>query len=209
MVLSNSPGPETLTELVDRLRPPARAAGAAEAAAGDIVGVTVPLKASRPVPVEPLRGKPVIDINNYYPDRDGHIAELDDESTTVTEALVSLLRPAAGPSPGVARGKAFKPLRHPPRHLAAPGRSLGAFRASHRRRRRRGQAGGDRLPGLDRVRRLGRRPALRRLALPARHRRLRPALRRPRIDVPHLAGRQVTAEMLKEKLGAAVRYRDL
>src|SRR5918993_3666732 len=64
-----------------------RAAGAAEAAAaGDIVGVTVPLKASRPVPVEPLRGKPVIDINNYYPDRDGHIAELDDESTTVTEA---------------------------------------------------------------------------------------------------------------------------
>ena len=88
-----------------------RAAGAAEAAAaGDIVGVTVPLKASRPVPVEPLRGKPVIDINNYYPDRDGHIAELDDESTTVTEALVSLLRPAAGPSPGVARGKALNNL---------------------------------------------------------------------------------------------------
>ena len=49
--------------------------------------VTVPLKAYREVPVEPLRGKVVIDTNNYYPDRDGHIAELDDESTTVSELL--------------------------------------------------------------------------------------------------------------------------
>ena len=39
------------------------------------------------VPVEPLRGKVVIDTNNYYPDRDGHIAELDDESTTISELL--------------------------------------------------------------------------------------------------------------------------
>ena len=29
----------------------------------------------------------VIDTNNYYPQRDGHIAELDDESTTVSELL--------------------------------------------------------------------------------------------------------------------------
>jgi 8-hydroxy-5-deazaflavin:NADPH oxidoreductase len=49
--------------------------------------VTVPLKAYREVPVEPLRGKTVIDTNNYYPDRDGHIAELDDESTTTSELL--------------------------------------------------------------------------------------------------------------------------
>src|SRR5206468_4029275 len=49
--------------------------------------VTVPLKAYREVPVEPLRGKVVIDTNNYYPARDGHIAELDDESTTTSELL--------------------------------------------------------------------------------------------------------------------------
>ena len=49
--------------------------------------VTVPLKSYRQVPVEPLRGKVVIDTNNYYPQRDGHIAELDDESTTTSELL--------------------------------------------------------------------------------------------------------------------------
>ena len=32
------------------------------------------------VPVEPLNGKVVIDTNNYYPQRDGHIAELDSEA---------------------------------------------------------------------------------------------------------------------------------
>lgn len=88
VVLSNSRGPETLVDLVSELGDRARAATAAEAAeAGDIVVVTVPLKAYRDVPVEPLRGKTVIDTNNYYPDRDGHVTELDDESTTTSELL--------------------------------------------------------------------------------------------------------------------------
>ena len=88
VVLSNSRGPETLADLVAELGPRARAATAAEAAAaGDIVVVTIPLKAYREVPVEPLRGKIVIDTNNYYPQRDGHIAELDDGSTTSSELL--------------------------------------------------------------------------------------------------------------------------
>jgi len=88
VVLSNSRGPETLAELVDQLGPRAGAATASEAAAvADIVVVTVPLRAYREVPVEPLQGKVVIDTNNYYPDRDGHIAELDDESTTTSELL--------------------------------------------------------------------------------------------------------------------------
>jgi predicted dinucleotide-binding enzyme len=88
VVLSNSRGPETLADLVEELGPRARAATAAEAAAaGDLVVVTVPLKAYRDVPVEPLAGKVVIDTNNYYPERDGQIAELDDESTTTSELL--------------------------------------------------------------------------------------------------------------------------
>ena len=49
--------------------------------------VTVPLKSYRSVPVEPLRGKIVIDTNNYYPQRDGNIPELDNESTTTAELL--------------------------------------------------------------------------------------------------------------------------
>lgn len=93
VVLSNSRGPETLAELVEQLGPRARAATASEAAAdGDIVVVTVPLRAYREVPVEPLQAKVVIDTNNYYPDRDGHIPELDDESTTTSELLQQHLR---------------------------------------------------------------------------------------------------------------------
>jgi 8-hydroxy-5-deazaflavin:NADPH oxidoreductase len=88
VVLSNRRGPDTLSDLVAELGPHARAATPAEAAeAGEIVVVTIPLKAYRDVPVEPLRGKVVIDTNNYYPQRDGQLAELDDESTTVSELL--------------------------------------------------------------------------------------------------------------------------
>jgi 8-hydroxy-5-deazaflavin:NADPH oxidoreductase len=88
VVISNSRGPETLAPLVAELGPNARAATPTEAAqAGDIVVVTVPLKNYRQVPVAPLAGKVVIDTNNYYPQRDGHIPELDNESTTTSELL--------------------------------------------------------------------------------------------------------------------------
>src|SRR5881227_2846564 len=88
VVISNSRGPSTLSALVAELGPRARAGTAMEAAqAGDIVVVSVPLKSYRAVPVEPLAGKIVIDTNNYYPQRDGRIPELDDESTTTSELL--------------------------------------------------------------------------------------------------------------------------
>jgi predicted dinucleotide-binding enzyme len=88
VVLSNSRGPQTLTDLVDELGDGARAGTAEEAAAaGDLVVVTVPLKAVDDLPVEPLRGKVVIDTCNYYPDRDGRIAPLEDESTTTSELV--------------------------------------------------------------------------------------------------------------------------
>jgi len=83
VVVSNSRGPETLAETVAELGPRAEAdtaQGAAER--GEIVVVTIPLKAYRSVPIEPLAGKVVIDTNNYYPQRDGQIAELDDGSAT-------------------------------------------------------------------------------------------------------------------------------
>jgi len=88
VVLSNSRGQDTLDGLVKELGPRARAGTAEEAArAGDVVVVTIPLKSYRSVPVEPLAGKVVIDTMNYYPQRDGHIRELDDESTTTSELL--------------------------------------------------------------------------------------------------------------------------
>ncbi|MET0694701.1 MAG: NADPH-dependent F420 reductase [Propionibacteriaceae bacterium] len=88
VVLSNSRGPETLADLVSELGPKARAATAAEAgAAGDLVVVTVPFKVFKDLPVEPLAGKIVIDTNNYYPQRDGQFAELDNGSTTSASLL--------------------------------------------------------------------------------------------------------------------------
>ncbi len=88
VVLSNSRGPQTLGGLVDELGPHARAATPEEAAeAGDLAVVTIPLHALGTVPVAPLAGKVVVDTNNYYPQRDGQISELDDETTTVSELL--------------------------------------------------------------------------------------------------------------------------
>ena len=88
VVLSNSRGPDTLAELTATLGPLARAATPAEAAAaGDLVVVSIPLRAYRSVPAQPLAGKVVMDTNNYYPQRDGQIAELDDSSTTGSELL--------------------------------------------------------------------------------------------------------------------------
>jgi 8-hydroxy-5-deazaflavin:NADPH oxidoreductase len=88
VVLSNSRGPETLNDLVAELGPLATAGSGARAAeAGDIVVVAIPLKAYPSVPDKPLRGKTVIDANNYYPERDGHFAELDDGSLTSSGLL--------------------------------------------------------------------------------------------------------------------------
>ena len=88
VVMSNSRGPGTLAALVAELGSEARAATSLEAAtAGEIVVVSIPLKNYREVPVAPLAGKIVIDTSNYYPQRDGHIPELDNESTTTAELL--------------------------------------------------------------------------------------------------------------------------
>lgn len=78
VVIANSRGPETLADLVAELGPKARAATAAEAAElGEFAVVTVPLAAYQDVPAAPLAGKIVLDTNNYYWERDGHIDALD------------------------------------------------------------------------------------------------------------------------------------
>ncbi len=88
VVIANSRGPETLADLVAELGSKARAATAAEAAqAGDAVVVTVPLGKIDQLPVEQLAGKIVLDTNNYYFERDGHIEALDKGETTTSELL--------------------------------------------------------------------------------------------------------------------------
>ncbi|MCU1405217.1 MAG: oxidoreductase [Glaciihabitans sp.] len=105
VVMSNSRGPETLSDLVAELGDNATAATALDAAiAGDIVVVTVPLAAIETIAAAPLAGKIVIDTNNYYFERDGHIAELDDETITVSEILANHL-------PGATVVKAFNNIQ--------------------------------------------------------------------------------------------------
>ncbi|MGM1017178.1 MAG: NADPH-dependent F420 reductase [Actinomycetota bacterium] len=88
VVIANSRGPETLDALVAELGPRARAATPEEAgAAGDVVVVSVPLRALDKLPVEPLAGKIVLDTNNYYFERDGRIPELDRGETTTSEMV--------------------------------------------------------------------------------------------------------------------------
>lgn len=121
VVLSNSRGPETLQDLVADLGPHARAGTPAEAAAaGDLVVVTVPLKNIDDVPAEPLRGKVVIDTCNYYPQRDGQVASLEDESTTTSELVQAHL-------PGSHVVKAFNNIYFG--HLATLARPAGAERS--------------------------------------------------------------------------------
>jgi predicted dinucleotide-binding enzyme len=88
VVLSNSRGPQTLRDLAAELGPLARAATGEQAAAdSDIVVVAIPVRAYDGLPAGPLAGKIVIDAGNYYPQRDGQIAELDDGSLTSSELL--------------------------------------------------------------------------------------------------------------------------
>jgi len=78
IVLSNSRGPESLREMVARLGSRTRAGTITEAAAaGDLVVVTIPIRAYRQVPVEPLRGRVVIDTLNYDPERQGAVPEIE------------------------------------------------------------------------------------------------------------------------------------
>jgi 8-hydroxy-5-deazaflavin:NADPH oxidoreductase len=91
-VLSNSRGPQTLLDLVAELGPRSRPATAEEAAAaGDIVLVSVPVRAYPQVPAAPLAGKLVMDTGNYYPQRDGQIAELDAGSLFDSQYLQQML----------------------------------------------------------------------------------------------------------------------
>jgi predicted dinucleotide-binding enzyme len=88
VVLSNSRSPDTLNDLVAELGPMARAMTPDDAAeAGDLVVVATPLAAISHVPVRPVVDKAVIDANNYYPPRDGHIADLDSGQVTSSELL--------------------------------------------------------------------------------------------------------------------------
>ncbi len=117
VLLSNSRGPDTLQDLVDELGPRARAGTTEEAAAADLVVLTIPLKNVGQVPADGLRGKVVVDTSNYYPQRDGQIAAIDDGSSTTSQLVQSML-------PGARLVKAFNNINY--RHLGSLQRPAGS-----------------------------------------------------------------------------------
>lgn len=95
IAVANSRGAETLKDLVAELGENARAVSAEEAAQfGEIVFVSIPFGKYKQLPANAFDGKIVVDSNNYFPDRDGRFAELDDNKTTSSELLAECLRGA-------------------------------------------------------------------------------------------------------------------
>ncbi|SCG51573.1 NADPH-dependent F420 reductase [Micromonospora inositola] len=79
VTVTNSRGPESLTDLAAETG--ATAGTLEETVQGaELVVVAIPVKAVPALPAELFDGKLVVDADNYYPQRDGDIAELLDRS---------------------------------------------------------------------------------------------------------------------------------
>src|SRR5512141_2943400 len=95
VAISNSRGPQTLDALAEELGDNATASTVENARDfGDVVFISIPLGRYTELPTEGWDNKIVIDSNNYYPERDGQIAELDKNETTSSELLARHLHGA-------------------------------------------------------------------------------------------------------------------
>ena len=89
-MVSNSRGPETLVSIPSGIG--AKIGAVSDAIAfGDVVLVAIPFNAIGSLPAPAMAGKVVLDANNYYPERDGQVAELDDRFITTSEMLARQL----------------------------------------------------------------------------------------------------------------------
>ncbi|GAA4470585.1 NAD(P)-binding domain-containing protein [Phytohabitans houttuyneae] len=115
VTVSNSRGPDTLAPLAAETG--ATAGTAREAAeSADLVVVATPLRAVPDLPADAMRGKVVVDADNYYPQRDGQIGAIDDGSETSSRWTADQL-------PGATVVKAFNTIQAG--HLLAEGRPAG------------------------------------------------------------------------------------
>jgi predicted dinucleotide-binding enzyme len=103
VMLSNSRGAHTLSAVTGTL--PGSQAGSVEQAIefAELILVAIPLHQFSALPAGKMNGKTVLDANNYYPRRDGHIAALDEYRTTTSQLLADYL-------PGATVVKAFNAI---------------------------------------------------------------------------------------------------
>ncbi|MFJ3485424.1 NADPH-dependent F420 reductase [Pseudomonas sp. NPDC090202] len=91
-MLSNSRGPQSMSSVLSGIA--GSKVGTVEEVTdfGEVVLVAIPFKYYPSVPAMYLKGKIVLDANNYYPERDGRIAALDRFETTTSRLLAEHLR---------------------------------------------------------------------------------------------------------------------
>lgn len=103
VMLSNSRGPQTLFSL--KVGVGCETGTVEEAIAfGDVVIIAMPFPAYATLDPALLSGKIVFDAANYYHERDGHIAALDNKETTTSEIIATHL-------PGARIVKALNAIR--------------------------------------------------------------------------------------------------
>src|SRR5215211_1795152 len=107
VTVANSRGPQSLGDLAAETGATAGSVGSA-AHGADLVVIAVPVRAVPALPAEALRGKIVVDANNYYAGRDGDITELSNRSLTSSRWTATQL-------PGARVVKAFNTV--PAGHL--------------------------------------------------------------------------------------------
>jgi predicted dinucleotide-binding enzyme len=111
VLIANSRGPESLTDLIAELGPRAQAGDVRAAAEfGDVPVLAVPLAAYPDLPADAFAGRTILSTGNYYPHRDGRIEPLDSLASTTAEYEQELL-------PGTVVVKAFNNIlaHHIPR----------------------------------------------------------------------------------------------
>lgn len=95
VLIANSRGPESLANLVGTLGERATAGSVNDATGfGDLTILAIPLAAYAALPSEKFADRVVLSTGNYYPSRDGRIAELDSLEFTTAEYEQRLLRGA-------------------------------------------------------------------------------------------------------------------
>ncbi|MDZ5447744.1 NAD(P)-binding domain-containing protein [Micromonospora sp. 4G57] len=116
VTVTNSRGPQSLTGLAAET---GAAAGTLDETVqgAELVVVAVPVKAVPDLPAALFDGKVVVDADNYYPERDGDIAELLDRSLSSSRWTAEHLK-------GARVVKAFNTIQAP--HLMDNGRPAGS-----------------------------------------------------------------------------------
>ncbi|MFC5942239.1 NADPH-dependent F420 reductase [Micromonospora harpali] len=116
VTVTNSRGPESLGDLA---RETGATAGTLEQATeqAEVVVVAIPLRAVPELPARLFEGRIVVDADNYYPQRDGDIAELLDRSLSSSRWTAEHLK-------GARVVKAFNNIQA--QHLMDNGRPAGA-----------------------------------------------------------------------------------